>query len=184
MSSTPEPDKGLSEAVERLTRMIGPVWEREPQTSTDIRTILAAVRAQAPAAPDATGSDNLDGDEAVADSGVGEGPVAWRYRFVVNTAGDEWSDWVYVEEESDVIPTFTKQVVQPLYAHPSDQARKLLGEMVAGWDMVEPEVNALFVKHQARTGLHYDGPPDFAIALNAARAFLSSIGPDREAEGG
>lgn len=57
------------------------------------------------------------------------------------------------------------------------QAVAIIRSLIAGWEVVEPEVNNLFVIQQARTGLHYDGPPDFAIALNEARAFLAALSP-------
>lgn len=51
--------------------------------------------------------------------------------------------------------------------------REILRKLVAAWDKVEPDVNAVFLTQHARTGIGYTGPEDFADALTEARQALS-----------
>ena len=76
-----------------------------------------------------------------------------------------------------VVPMHTARLVDQvdldwlLGEHEKDA--EALRALVKGWEAVEPEVNNLFLIQHARTGLHYDGPQDFAVALKAARARLA-----------
>jgi hypothetical protein len=75
--------------------------------------------------------------------------------------------------EAAFSPSTAKAMIQEL-----EEARGHVKALIDGWDKVASVVNNAFLIEYSRTGRVYEGPEDFAEALEAARAFLRANGDE------